>query len=1235
MVDVVLEGGHSFKGVGKYLIEGARGKPRTANALGAIVYWNLPAVRKPQHAFGIMAATARDAAALKQLAGIRPGGRRGENPVYHFTLSWSLEEKVTEEQVVAAVEEALLELGVEDRQAVAIVHRDTTHLHVHVVVNRISHEDGRFAGMGRDRIKLSRWAKGWEQRTFGRTFCLRPGRDEKLRVDEGTDNQPGKYPIRYRMRKRPVRDEHRREKWRGLLSRQRAELRAAKQAGDDVAALEKKRSTERAELSLELRRTEEQRQPEDTNRVDPEQAATGAKSGHDSTPDTADGTKAQAPGTPAPANSMSEPVRRPLESEASKTPSGPADEAQQVPEPVQPPAVERVEAAEIEQQNKAAGDVSALEKRRELDLVEILDELSRMEQQYRADDANRVEPEEAVTEAKSAPDPADAAKARPTDKPVRVKTVSEPAMWSPELEAPKTSSGPSDETQPVPISETTGVREVEGVEAAESKQTAASTADKTPIPQAVHRRTARQTFEPAGPIRTPAKSVDQDAPGDRSGGSVDPRDRQESRSASPVAPPQEACRGADSRSSRTPAEQPRAKEQRPAADVTRSLDEKAGGAVKSMHDRPVEAAGRAMKKESASISKAAGPVRDDGAATAASRIRAGVPAPPGVADETRAAPIAAPVRARGVLGGTAVGAGQADAPAAGAAPVRLAAQGRTPAQVVESADSHPPPARPADAVLPDDKPGRVADGGHRPQSASTSPKATAATSPTTRSDDVQSSAVCLEDYGSDPARGVAVVAAAAGFRLARSRAGRRHLTGYPHIIVDVPTMPTPDAQHAIDLVACAMYAPQLRELDDKQQFATAAAAVAQGLADRLGTRKTFDTGCKQVKQLPPPPASATLRNMVRRAVEWFVEQVRQFIERRRNERRRTKPDFRAHLERVATGGTDEPAGTFAGRAAPIATPRNHPWRTRAGVTTPCADGGLADKSRAASLKPDRTAVRTPLAAEPARPSAGSTGEGSVAGTSRRTSDRRRGSSTSHSAAPLAPPAPPTETPGPGRPVPQRQIPSIGQVPPDGEKLENAAGGDARPGAPQATPAAASSGQWAVRRYAHEIAQGLEPRLSRKVTAGTLALVREAAGDDEDTKTVIDALIKLAKNSGDRRERERAEREHLSAVVKARTQSAKPGAEQSSGSWWSKWVSGKSEPPEATTPAPDPTVLDDARQRYVDELSEIISAQVRDTREGLEVPQKQGEETSRSYRDERWRRGLGPTRTHDRNQQHGW
>ena len=1233
MVDVVLRGGRSFKCLGAYLMEGSRGKPRPAHALGEILYLHLPVVRGPRHAFGIMAATARDADALKQLAGIPPGGRAGEKPVYHFILSWSREERVTEEQVREAVEEALLELGLDDRQAVVVLHRDTNYRHVHVMVNRVSPLDGRFAGMGRDRLKLSRWAKQWEQRTFGRTFCRRPERDEHLRVVRSTYNQPGKYPIRHRKRRHPVRDEHWREEWRRLLSRQRTELASARKAGGDVAALEKEQKTERARLSLKLHRMEEARRPGDANQVDPDETATAAKSEDDHAPDTADAGKVQ-PEQRAPANNVSELVEQPPEPGASRVPPGPADGTPPVliPEPAHVPAVKPVEAAEIPQENKVGGDMSALENEQATDCVELVDELSRTEGQ-RPEDANRVAPERATTGTTSGhdgmPDTTAGANAQATGKPAPVDSVSEEPAHPLGSEASKTPSGWTDETRHVPSPEPVHALGVERIEAANVEPPNASTADKAPVPQAAHHRTAGRTSEPAGPIRTPAKSLDRDARRGRSGGSVDPRDRQESRSASPVAPPQEAFRS-DSRASRTPAEQPRAKEQRPAADVTRSPDERACGGVKRMHDRPVEGAGRATKKESASISKAAGPVRDDGAATTASRIRTGVTVPPRVADETRAAPIAAPVQARAARGGTAAGTGQTAAPAAGAAPARQGVQCRTP-RGAESADSHPPPARPPDAVLPDDKPGRIAAGGHRPQSASTSPKATAATSATTRSDPVQPTQVRF-DYGREPALGVAMVAAAAGIRLARQSAGRRQYdTGSSDSIVDVPTMPTPAAQHAIDLAACALAAPPLGKLDQKQHT-IATGAVAQELADRLGTRGTFDAGRKQLKKWPPPPASATLRDVVRQAVEWFVQRLRQFFEK-------------------------HPAGTFAARAAPMTMTRNHPGRTRSGVTTPRATGGPARKSGAESPKPGRAAIRTPTAVAPARPAARSTDD-SVPGTSRRAGDRRNPASTSRPTTPPATPTPPREAPDRVRQVREVQVPSRGHLPPDGDRLEHAAGEKARPGTSQATdsvqaaqPALSgrrvssvrgSSGRSVMQMIAHQLAQKIEAeRRSRygetpAVPSGIWKSVREAAGDDEDKTTVIDALIERANNIGNGRERDRAEQHylgHLPEVARARTQSAKREPEPSSWSL-SSWFGPKPEPPVTTEPTPDPTaVLDEARQRHVQELLAIVSTLVRGLRKPLEESQEPSAETSR-YRDEPWRRGHEPASGHDRNQRRG-
>ena len=54
-------------------------------------------------------------------------------------------------------------MGLADRQAVMVAHRDTAQPHVHVVVNRVSVEDGRAAKLGNSYLKLSRWAEGYER----------------------------------------------------------------------------------------------------------------------------------------------------------------------------------------------------------------------------------------------------------------------------------------------------------------------------------------------------------------------------------------------------------------------------------------------------------------------------------------------------------------------------------------------------------------------------------------------------------------------------------------------------------------------------------------------------------------------------------------------------------------------------------------------------------------------------------------------------------------------------------------------------------------------------------------------------------------------------------------------------------------------------------------------------------------------------------------------------------------
>ena len=119
-----------------------------------------------------MAATTQYAGELKHLAGGSRAGRPLAKPVYHYTLSWAEDERPDRAQMSRAVDESLKALGMEDRQAFVVAHNDTRHRHLHVVVNRVSAEDGRAASRSNDRLRLSRWAERWE-REHGGIRCAR------------------------------------------------------------------------------------------------------------------------------------------------------------------------------------------------------------------------------------------------------------------------------------------------------------------------------------------------------------------------------------------------------------------------------------------------------------------------------------------------------------------------------------------------------------------------------------------------------------------------------------------------------------------------------------------------------------------------------------------------------------------------------------------------------------------------------------------------------------------------------------------------------------------------------------------------------------------------------------------------------------------------------------------------------------------------------------------------------
>lgn len=152
--------------------------------LAARVEWtetrNL-ATNDPWRAARIMGATAADGPELKRLVGGRATGRKLTKPVCHYTLNWAPEERPDRQEMSRAVTGSLQALGLDKRQTLIVAHGDRPHAHVHVIVNRVSPENGKAAPLSRSRLKLSKWAEGYE-RGQGKIRCLTRERHNRKRA---------------------------------------------------------------------------------------------------------------------------------------------------------------------------------------------------------------------------------------------------------------------------------------------------------------------------------------------------------------------------------------------------------------------------------------------------------------------------------------------------------------------------------------------------------------------------------------------------------------------------------------------------------------------------------------------------------------------------------------------------------------------------------------------------------------------------------------------------------------------------------------------------------------------------------------------------------------------------------------------------------------------------------------------------------------------------------------------
>ncbi|MEZ5938383.1 MAG: relaxase/mobilization nuclease domain-containing protein [Hyphomonadaceae bacterium] len=169
--------GHSFKGLHAYCAHDA-GSSSSAERVEWMATRNL-ASDDPDHAWRIMAATALAQNALKAAAGVPATGRKSSAHVMHIVLSFHEKEGRSPEEMQAAADELLSQLGAtggrgkkapiriqraSEHQAVYYAHSDTDSRHLHIMLNRVHGEHGVLLPSSNDQLKASRWAQAYSEK---------------------------------------------------------------------------------------------------------------------------------------------------------------------------------------------------------------------------------------------------------------------------------------------------------------------------------------------------------------------------------------------------------------------------------------------------------------------------------------------------------------------------------------------------------------------------------------------------------------------------------------------------------------------------------------------------------------------------------------------------------------------------------------------------------------------------------------------------------------------------------------------------------------------------------------------------------------------------------------------------------------------------------------------------------------------------------------------------------------
>lgn len=124
---------------------------------------------------------------------------RSKDPIVHYVLSWPDGEEPSPDQVDAAVDIYLNELGVPAHQVVYGLHADTDNIHLHIVINRVHPDTCKCIDIGNGfdietahrAIARIEHAQGWRPEQHGRYRVRDDGKLERRHAGPGPSDPPG------------------------------------------------------------------------------------------------------------------------------------------------------------------------------------------------------------------------------------------------------------------------------------------------------------------------------------------------------------------------------------------------------------------------------------------------------------------------------------------------------------------------------------------------------------------------------------------------------------------------------------------------------------------------------------------------------------------------------------------------------------------------------------------------------------------------------------------------------------------------------------------------------------------------------------------------------------------------------------------------------------------------------------------------------------------------------------